>query len=192
MQQRNLQFRQAAADGNLKTVTDLVKDVEINEAGKESKQTALHRAASNGHGPVVTLLLKAKAAVDCKDKDGNTPLNAVIQSEAKVSRRIPIMQELMQAGADPLVPNNLGRTPFMNLHLVRDHKDVVNNPHTQAELAKVIQQIKRHVLIVASQKGLSARIRPSGEVIFDDVEKLIKNHMPSDVPQSGSVKVFRI
>jgi ankyrin repeat protein len=49
-----------------------------------------NRLAENGHEAVVKLLLEAKADVDSKDHDGQTPLLLAALSETRGSRRLAL------------------------------------------------------------------------------------------------------
>jgi len=52
----------------------------VNEKDVKFGITPLHTAAYHGHTEIVKLLLKRKADINAKDKDGETPLIAALTS----------------------------------------------------------------------------------------------------------------
>ena len=69
--------------------------------------TALHRAALDGHASIVKLLIDHGAAVDARDKDGDTPLH-----DAARNGHLPAVKLLVGAGAQLDAPNHMGQTPL--------------------------------------------------------------------------------
>src|SRR5205807_524924 len=90
---------------------------DINEAGKDSGKTALHWAAQKGHFGILCYLIVEKGAqIDSLDKDGNTPLNLLVQStQCTLATKQNIIIVLLCKGADPILPNKAGRTAFNNI-----------------------------------------------------------------------------
>lgn len=69
-----LEFRQAANDGNTETMLQLKSQwtrLDVNSSGNKSKQTAAHRAASQGHVAVLRLLYSLGANFNLADNDGH-------------------------------------------------------------------------------------------------------------------------
>lgn len=69
--------------------------------------TALHFAAQQSQVDAIAALLAAGAPVDARDRHGNTPLwRAVFDSRG----RLEAVRALLEAGADPDLPNSAGTT----------------------------------------------------------------------------------
>ena len=69
-------FRQAAADGNLKAVKNgLSSGVDINSREPKNGYTALHLAASNDHKLIVKLLVESGADINTLNLRKQTPLD---------------------------------------------------------------------------------------------------------------------
>ncbi|PNP43517.1 hypothetical protein TGAMA5MH_04489 [Trichoderma gamsii] len=79
-----------------------VNGVPLKNFSNGHKQTALHLAAREGHGDIVSLLLDAGAMsmLDEVDDRGQTPLTL-----AALAGKIDIVKTLLKAGADPLRKN---------------------------------------------------------------------------------------
>lgn len=78
-----LALRTAAAQGDLlKCKTLLCQGINMNAAGSDSKKTALHRAAENGHVEIVEFLLSS-GAILTKDKHGKTPFDSAKTHQIK-------------------------------------------------------------------------------------------------------------
>lgn len=95
----------AAGDGNLELAKILLRaganpNFELSHHGLGG--TAIHFAAANGYREVVALLLEHGAAVDTRDRDGETPLiKAASQAEHDgESRGLDIVELLLKKGAD--------------------------------------------------------------------------------------------
>ena len=98
-----LEFRQAAGAGNLKTCRQLLgnKSFSVNAQGAGSGKTALHWAAANGHDKIVDFLLEQKASL-IKDSKGmtaydvtNTPaIRRLLASHFKLSHSSTADMEL--------------------------------------------------------------------------------------------------
>ena len=57
-------FHQSAANGELETLQELIKKVNINSKDTERKTTAIYKAATNGHLDVVMYLFKNGAKIN--------------------------------------------------------------------------------------------------------------------------------
>jgi ankyrin repeat protein len=69
-------FRQAAADGNIKTVkSGLSSSVDINSQDPKNGYTALHLASSNDHKAIIKLLVENGAEINILNLRGQTPLD---------------------------------------------------------------------------------------------------------------------
>lgn len=80
----NLQFRKAANNNDIKTLKSLKKSININSIGKDSKQTAAHRAAAAGHIETLQLLFNWGANFDLMDKDDKKPCDLAKSDEVKL------------------------------------------------------------------------------------------------------------
>ena len=100
---------QAAYDGNLEIVRQLVSSgVNINCRGNGS-QTALLHASFQSHNDVAFFLLDHNAKADVQNSRGDTPV-----IDAAASNNLPLLKRLVDAGADiNKAENQKGRTALM-------------------------------------------------------------------------------
>lgn len=78
--------------------------------------TPLHTAAANGHPPVVSLLLMARAQLEARDRRGETPLLA-----ATTASKAIVVAMLLQRGADVNATTTEGWTA---LHKASNNEDL--------------------------------------------------------------------
>jgi ankyrin repeat protein len=113
MNDSNIAFQEAAADGDLETMVRLRHDIDI-EYGDQGGYTALHHAVIVNSYSVVERLLDMGANINSKNRFQNTPLALCDDS------RIPIARLLIQMGANIESVCEYGNTPFaiacMNLN----------------------------------------------------------------------------
>ena len=74
---------------------------------QDGKLTPLHRAAAEGHGEIVEMLLQAAAAPNARDYGGSTPLHAAARGGHTDSVRA-----LLAHDARPSLINEVGDTPL--------------------------------------------------------------------------------
>jgi uncharacterized protein len=88
----------------LKGLTDLCQKI-IDRGGDVNKPgwAPLHYAATNGHLDVMNLLLENHAYIDASSPNGSTPLMMASLYGSPSSVKL-----LLEAGADPLITNELG------------------------------------------------------------------------------------
>lgn len=79
----------------------IAKGADVNKPG----WTPLHYAATHGHVQIMTLLLDNHAYIDASSPNGSTPLMM-----AALYGTPPAVKLLLEAGADPLLKNDLGLT----------------------------------------------------------------------------------
>jgi len=109
------QLRGAAAGRDLATVRRILQPppgVNVNAAGVNG-WTALHLAVISGHSDlaIVQAILQVDGVnVDARDYSGRTPLH--LASGISDANQLPIIQALLEAGADPNVADNIGSTPL--------------------------------------------------------------------------------
>ncbi|KAE8224523.1 hypothetical protein CF319_g2588 [Tilletia indica] len=73
--------------------------------------TALHYAAASGSTSVLPALLEEEVDVDLQNKlEGNTPLHEALRIEDE-EERAWVVNQLLEAGADPRIPNKEGDKP---------------------------------------------------------------------------------
>lgn len=79
-----------------------------------SGETVLHFAARNHKNPDVVDLIIKFIDVNVIDENGNTPLHVAVRPRlrAMLSNPIPMVQRLIENGADPVLENHFGLTPF--------------------------------------------------------------------------------
>ena len=108
---KNDQFLQAATDGNVSTMKELLeRGVDIQTRGLRDLRhtTALHLASRNGKQTAVQFLLSQRADVHAKDMHGETPL-----LHGAISRNKQIVQLLLEHGADIESKNTNGNTALI-------------------------------------------------------------------------------
>ncbi len=90
----------AALQGKLELVQQLIaRDADVNKPG----WAPLHYAATNGHLAVMRLLLEHHAYIDASSPNDTTPLMMAAQYGSPAAVKL-----LLEAGADPLLKNQLG------------------------------------------------------------------------------------
>ena len=92
----------ASLKGELELATQMVqKGADVNKTG----WTPLHYAASNGHAPLIRLLLENHAYIDAESPNGTTPLMMASMYGSPEAVKL-----LIEEGADPLLKNQQGLT----------------------------------------------------------------------------------
>ena len=92
----------AALKGNLELARKLIdRGADVNKTG----WTPLHYAATNGHLPLIELLLDQSAYIDAESPNGSTPLMMAAHYGTPAAVKL-----LLEAGADPMLKNQLGLT----------------------------------------------------------------------------------
>ena len=92
----------AALRGYLDVCKHLIAhNADVNKTG----WTPLHYAATGGHGKIVELLLDHHAYIDAASPNASTPLML-----ASKYGTIDVVNQLLNAGADPSIKNDLGLT----------------------------------------------------------------------------------
>lgn len=81
--------------------------------GNSVGQTALHVACLWGNIDAAGCLIANKASVNaCNDLTGGTPLHIAISSPKALDGRLACAKALLEAGADPLLDDSRGMSPF--------------------------------------------------------------------------------
>jgi uncharacterized protein len=96
----------------------LAKDADVNKTG----WAALHYAATNGHIPLITMLLEKHAYIDAESPNGSTPLMMAAMYGTPAAVKL-----LLDEGADPLLKNQIGMTAvdFAQKALRQDVADMI-------------------------------------------------------------------
>ena len=115
------QLRRAASEGNLLTVRRILQQpgvgFNVNEVD-ENDWTALHNAAYEGHLAIVQAILQANGVnVDPRTLEDCTPLHYACSPHFPNQPQLPIIQALLDAGADPNAAYMFRDTP---LHMAID------------------------------------------------------------------------
>ena len=102
-------LRHEAAYGQVDSVAALLTQHsdKIDDAGKQTGQTALHQAAKNNHLNVCALLIARGSDLTSQDADGNTPLHLAI-----ARGHIPLAMYLVEHGAKIHIKNNAKLNPL--------------------------------------------------------------------------------
>lgn len=103
---RNRQDESPLMIASLKGMTEIVsqlldKEADVNKPG----WTPLHYAATAGHLQIMNLLLEHHAYIDAASPNGSTPLMMAAMYGTPSAVKL-----LLEAGADPLLKNDLGLT----------------------------------------------------------------------------------
>jgi len=110
------QLRQAAAEGNLPTVQRILQQpggVNVN-SGTQSGWTALHYAVLGGHVAIVQAISQTEGAnVNVRNVTGYTPLHMAFRL-TDGDRLLPMIQALLDAGAEPNIAADNGQTPLFH------------------------------------------------------------------------------
>lgn len=104
----------------LKGLTEICQQlIELGADVNKPGWTPLHYAASNGHLPVMALLLDHHAYVDAASPNGTTPLMMAARYGSFAAAKL-----LLEAGADPSLKNDLGLSAVDFARAV-DRSDVI-------------------------------------------------------------------
>jgi ankyrin repeat protein len=85
-------------------------ETDINSLNPETGTSALMLAAALGYLNICNMLIDAGAEINVCDHAGNTPLHLAAQGYGE---QVPVVQALLQRGADATVTNEDGFTPAM-------------------------------------------------------------------------------
>jgi uncharacterized protein len=98
----------AALKGHVELSRKLIgKDADVNKTG----WTPLHYAATGGHVAIIELLLERHAYIDAESPNGTTPLMMAAHYGTPAA-----VKALLEAGADPMLKNQLGLTAIDFAH----------------------------------------------------------------------------
>jgi E3 ubiquitin-protein ligase mind-bomb len=111
----------AAANGNLSVVMEILKTQQCGVNDKHEGQTALHVACQNGHIDVIKYLLSQGAKLEVEDKQGAYPIHY-----AAVGAEPDVVKFLAQEGADVNVRNRRQQTP-LHMATVKGHMTVIRS-----------------------------------------------------------------
>lgn len=113
----------AAEQGNLKLINHFIRKFKINPNIQDySGQTAMHMAATQFYGNVITALVNAGGDVNATDKLGVRPLHI-----AAVLGHIPVASKLIKKGADILAQSYAIGHGYSNL-TAKEAAIVANQP----------------------------------------------------------------
>ncbi|HLF67273.1 MAG TPA: hypothetical protein VI522_06605, partial [Gammaproteobacteria bacterium] len=106
------------------------------------------------------------AHFDPLDQDGSTPLNLFVQnSEPFVRNLLLVIENLLNAGADPTFKNKQQQTSFKYLAAVQEQLATLY-PELQDLAQRVSGRMKQSVDEKAARFNKSANIHPDGEVVL--------------------------
>lgn len=118
----------AAVNGKMEMVELLLKKGCDPDAKNEKGYTPLHAAALYGFTRVVEILLKNKAEVNTQDVYGNTPLQEAVSN---YKNDMDIIVLLIKNGANPLIRNHNGMSPFQLARVLNNEKAIQYFESTQ-------------------------------------------------------------
>jgi ankyrin repeat protein len=121
----------AAEQGDMKLINHFTRKFKIHPNVEDySGQTAMHMAATQFYGNVITALHGAGGDVNAADKKGVRPLHI-----AAVHGHIPVACKLIKKGADIFAKSYAGRQGYCSL-TAREAAIIAN----QAEMAEILTQ----------------------------------------------------
>ncbi len=130
--------------------------------GDSDGNTPLHRIAGStigGDDAIAKILLAAKPRLDIKNNAGQTPLH--VAARGWLSSNAPgIMLQMLEAGADFMAPNTLGKTP---LDIATDGRK------TAGEKARVTEMFNKYA--GAHEKQRQAKAANTQGQLRDDRKK---------------------
>ena len=164
---QDLTFQNAARDGQMGVLKEMIQEVDINSIGNEGL-TALHYSAINNHVEVVKYLIENGADINVKDNNGQTPFY-IAAREGKLE----IVKLFLDFYAD-FFPNDLGKyckvanfflenneninekkgIPFTPLYIaaLKDQQEVVKFLLVNFDQKRTATEGNTHLLI-ATHKG---------------------------------------
>ena len=154
---------EAAAQGNLAAVQNLLTKKSNVNAQAIDGSTALRAATYYGHGDVVNALLAHGADVNLPDKTGRTAL-----SDAVMEGRVAIVSLLLEKGADPNVKTAFG-DPLLTRAAMQSDEGLVRvlldrgaDPNVQVEgqnkpLLAAVQRGYENIISTLIERGANSR-----------------------------------
>ena len=134
----SLGTKKAAADSLVRTI-----------ASNINFRTTLNLVAKvREHKQVIELLLKSKATINAKGKDGCTPLH-----EAALLGRVDLVETLLSNGADPNLTNAIGQTPLHSVCSFSGVRRIAEDLLNQKADISILDSHKRSPLRCASEFG---------------------------------------
>jgi hypothetical protein len=114
--------------------------------GNSVGQTALHVACLWGNVEASSCLIQNKANVNAtNDLTGGSPLHITVSSPKALEGRLACVKLLLEAGADPLLEDNRGMTPF-----------AAAEEGTEPEMLEVIRPFAEAGMAAAAEGGLKS------------------------------------
>lgn len=105
----------AVEQGNTDSFNDLTQNYNVSVNIKdENGQTLLHRAAINGHIPIIdSLITHTRDNINTQDNYGMTPVHCAVLSQ-KSNNSIDTIKTLLYWGADLTIGSNINQLPLHN------------------------------------------------------------------------------
>lgn len=157
---------QAAWTGNAAIITNLLDHgADVNRRNSETTSTSLLYAVLSGREAVVRLLLNKGARVDFRYRDNQTVLHI-----AAAEGNVPILEELLAAGADVNAADRRDRTALDEAVLHNRLSGVLWLFHHGADIRRVHPLDGRGPLHAACIKGFANLIQPLIEAGADPAQ----------------------
>jgi ankyrin repeat protein len=129
-----MNIHNAAENGNLNRVKELLNQGVPVNARNAYGFTPLHKAASGGHVNVVKELLRRGAHVNPRNFLGSTPLHTALNPN--------VFHALIKAGANPKYRNTINGTNAFNTALTNNNRNAIKTSRAATKWINIVPKLK--------------------------------------------------